>query len=183
MSNALYRLRGICLTAVLLLVPSVTFGQAPKSAALAMELARLMDQAKVDSLAVKHPTLPDGYIGALYFPGSQLLVVMARYSVPQLLDKKLESKEYRDVYIDLNSASVPDTKVFISDLGADGLKAKREENQPFDTAELRGKSYSFDGDWKRAKLSEDEYMKQYQLAEQEYENMLQALLGQLKKTS
>ena len=81
------------------------------------------------------------------------------------------------------SASVPDSKVFISDLGADGLKAKREENQPFDTAELHGKSYSFDGDWKRAKLSEDEYMKQYQQAEQEYENMLQALLGQLKKTS
>ena len=33
MSNALYRLRGVCLTAALLLVPSVTLGQAPKSAA------------------------------------------------------------------------------------------------------------------------------------------------------
>jgi hypothetical protein len=182
-SNALYRLRGISLTAALLLVPSVTFGQAPKSAALAMEVARLMDQAKVDSIAAKHPTLPDSYIGALYFAGSQLLVVEAKYSVPQLLDKKLESKEYRDVYIDLNSASVPDTKIFISDLGADGLKPKREENQPFDTVELRGKSYSFDGDWRRAKLTEEEYMKQYQQAEQEYEKMLEALLGQLKKTS
>ena len=183
MNNALYRLRGISLTAALLLVPSATFGQAPKSAALAAELARLMDQAKIDSIAAKHPTLPDSYIAALYFPGSQLLVVTARYSAPQLLDKKLEGKEYRDVYIDLNSASVPDTKVFISDLGADGLKPKREENQPFDTAELGGKTYSFDGEWKRAKLTEDEYMKQYQRAEQEYENMLQALLGQLKKTS
>jgi hypothetical protein len=182
-SNALYRLRGISLTAALLLLPSATFGQAPKSAALATELARLMDQAKADSIAARHPTLPDSYIGALYFAGSQLLVVTAKYSVPQLLDKKLESKEYRDVYIDLNSASVPDTKVFISDLGVDGLKAKREENQPFDTVEIGGKSYSFDGDWRRAKLSEDEYMKQYQHAEQEYENMLEALLGQLKKTS
>jgi hypothetical protein len=182
-SIALYRLRGVLLTVALLLVPTATFGQAPKSAALAAELARLMDQAKVDSIAAKHPTLPDSYIGALYFAGSQLLVVEAKYSVPQLLDKKLESKEYRDVYIDLNSASVPDTKIFISDLGADGLKPKREENQPFDTVELRGKSYSFDGDWRRAKLTEEEYMKQYQQAEQEYEKMLEALLGQLKKTS
>jgi hypothetical protein len=182
-SIALYRLRGVLLTVALLLVPTATFGQAPKSTALAAELARLMDQAKVDSIAAKHPTLPDSYIGALYFAGSQLLVVEAKYSVPQLLDKKLESKEYRDVYIDLNSASVPDTKIFISDLGADGLKPKREENQPFDTVELRGKSYSFDGDWRRAKLTEEEYMKQYQQAEQEYEKMLEALLGQLKKTS
>jgi hypothetical protein len=183
MSDALYRLRGTCLAAALLLVPSALFAQEPKSAALATELARLMDQAKVDSIAAKHPSLPDSYVGALYFPGSQLLVVAAKYSVPQLLNQKLDSKEYRDVYIDLNSASVPDTKVFISDLGVNGLKAKREENQPFDTVEIGGKSYSFDGDWRRAKLSEDEYMKQYQQAEQEYERMLEALLGQLKKTS
>lgn len=183
MSNALCRFRGISLAAALLLIPSATSGQDPKSAALATELARLMDQAKVDSIATKHPTLVDGYIGALYFAGSQLLVVAAKYSVPQLLNQKLESKEYRDVYIDLNSASVPDTKVFISDLGVNGLKAKREENQPFDTVELGGKSYSFDGDWRRAKLSEEEYMRHYQNAEQEYEKMLEALLGQLKKTS
>jgi hypothetical protein len=182
MSDALCRLRGTCLTAVLLLIPSVMFAQEPKSAALATELARLMDQAKVDSIATKHPSLPDSYIGALYFPGSQLLVVAAKYSVPQLLNQKLDSKEYRDVYIDLNSASVPDTKVFISDLGVNGLKSKREENQPFDTVEIGGKSYSFDGDWRRAKLSEDEYMKQYQRAEQEYELMLEAMVGQLKKT-
>ena len=183
MSTALYRFRGISLAAALLLIPSVTSGQEPKSAAMATELARLMDQAKVDSIAAKHPTLPDSYIGALYFAGSQLLVVAAKYAVPQLLDQKLQSKEYRDVYIDLNSASVPETKIFISDLGVNGLKARREDNQPFDTAELGGKTYSFDGEWRRAKLSEDEYMKQYQNAEQEYEKMLEALLGQLKKTS
>jgi hypothetical protein len=157
--------------------------QTSKSAAAAKELAAAMDSAKLDSIAAPDPSQPGTFVAALYFPGSQLLVVTARYSAPQLLDKKLEGKEYRDVYIDLNSASVPDTKVFISDLGADGLKPKREENQPFDTAELGGKTYSFDGEWKRAKLTEDEYMKQYQRAEQEYENMLQALLGQLKKTS
>src|SRR5262245_48190920 len=102
MSNALYRFRGIALAAALVLIASVTSGQDPKSAALAAELARLMDQAKVDSIAAKHPTVADGYIGALYFAGSQLLVVSAKYSVPQLLNQKLESKEYRDVYIDLN---------------------------------------------------------------------------------
>ena len=57
-----------------------------------------------------------------------MMVVSAKYSVPQLLDDKLAKKDYRDVYIDLNSASIPETKIFIEDLGADGLKAKREEN-------------------------------------------------------
>ena len=47
-----------------------------------------------------------------------------------LLTDKLGKKEYRDVYIDLNSASVPESKVFITDIGADGLKA---ENSPYDT--------------------------------------------------
>jgi hypothetical protein len=119
----------------------------------------------------------------LYFPGSQLLVVTAKYQVPELMNTKLASKEYRDVYIDLNSAAMPNTKVFVSDLGIDGLKARRDDNQPYDTIEMGGKNVNFDGDWRAAKLSEEEYMKGYQQAEEEYVKMLQALLSELKKTS
>jgi hypothetical protein len=183
MISALYRLRGFALAAAVVLFASPATAQTSKSAALAAELARLLDQMKVDSVAARHPGAPNQFVGALYFPGSQLLVVTAKYQVPELLTTKLASKEYRDVYIDLNSAAIPNTKVFVSDLGIDGLKAKREDNQPYDTIEMGGRNLNFDGNWKGAKLSEDEYMKGYQQAEEEYVRMLEALLTELKKTS
>jgi len=153
-----------------------------KSVALAKQLATALDAAKLDSVAAKDPGATDVFCAALYFPG-QLLVVSAKYSVPQLLDARLVKKEYRDTYIDLNSASVPDSKIFIQDAGADGLKAKREENQPFDTYEQGSKSTVFDGDWKRQKLSEQEYMKAFESADDRYARILTTLIAQLKKTS
>jgi hypothetical protein len=183
MIDALYRLRGVVVAAALVCSAAPASAQEPKSGALAVELAKLLDQMKVDSVAARHPGAPDQYVGALYFPGSQLLVVTARYQVPELLNTKLASKAYRDVYIDLNSASVPSTKVFVSDLGCNGLKAKRDDNQPYDTIEMGGRNLNLDGDWKRVNLSEAEYMKSYQQADEEYTRMLQALLSELKKTS
>jgi hypothetical protein len=174
--------RGVrCLAlVVLLLIPVIANAQDSKSAQLATELAKLLDTLKIDSVAARLDG--DQYAGALYFPGSQLLVVKARYIVPERMDAQLAQKNYRDVYIDLNSASVPATKVLIADLGANGLYARRRENQ-FDTADVGGKSYSFDGDWGKAKISEDEYTKAFQTSEGEYLKILEALVAQLKKTS
>ena len=87
------------------------------------------------------------------------------------------------VYIDLNSAAEPDSKLFIEDLLVDGLKAKREENRPFDSVESRGKRTAFDGDWKKQQLSEQEYMKIFSATDERYSQMLTALLAQLKKGS
>lgn len=183
MINAFHRLRLLALVGALALAASPVSAQEPKSAALAAELGRLLDQMKADSIAAKVPSSKDQYVGALYFPGSQLLVVTARYSVPELLNNKLVEKAYRDIYIDLNSASVPDSKIFVSDLGVNGLRARRESDSPYDTIEIGGKNFSFDGDWRKAKITEDEYMKNYQQAEAEYIKMLEALLTELKKTS
>ena len=165
---------------VLLCVPVLAWAQDSKSAGLAGELVKLLDGMKLDSIAAK--VQGDEYVGALYFPGSQLLVVKARYIVPERMDEQLAKKNYRDVYIDLNSASVPASKVLIADLGANGLYARRRDNQ-FDTADIGGRSYVFDGEWRRAKLSEQEYMKAFQATETEYVKMLEALVAQLKKTS
>jgi hypothetical protein len=165
---------------VLLLVPVLASAQDTKSAGIAGELVKLLDSMKLDSVAAK--LQGDEYVGALYFPGSQLLVVKARYIVPERMDEQLTKRNYRDVYIDLNSASVPASKILIADLGANGLYARRRENQ-FDTADVGGRSYSFDGDWGKAKLSEQEYMKVFQTTEGEYVKMLEALVAQLKKTS
>src|ERR671912_418951 len=144
MIDALFRLRSVVVAAALVCSAVPAFAQEPKSGPLAAELAKLLDQMKVDSVAARHPGAPDQYVGALYFPGSQLLVVTARYQVPELLNTKLASKSYRDVYIDLNSASVANTKVFVSDLGCNGLKPRREDNEPYDTIEMSGKNWNFD---------------------------------------
>ena len=166
--------------ATLLVLPSLAVAQESKSAALATELARLLDEQKLDSVAASHG---DRFVGALYFPGSQLLVIGAKYSAPDRIKYLLGQKAYRDVYVDLSSASEQQSKFFIMDLGADGLRFKRENNRPFDTVDVAGRSVAFDGDWDRARISEDEYRKTYQTTDDQYSQMLQALIGALKKPS
>jgi hypothetical protein len=156
--------------------------QDSKSAAGAKELAALMSDRKIDSIAARHPAAQDQFVAALHFPG-QLLVVWARYSAPGLLNEKIVNGEYRDVYIDLNSASIVESKVLITDLGADGLQARREENQPFDQQDAGGKGIRFDGNWREDKMSEQDYMKIYTEADSAYAQSLAALLTELKKKS
>ncbi|HXD19031.1 MAG TPA: hypothetical protein VN654_18595 [Vicinamibacterales bacterium] len=136
---------------------------------------------KLDSYAVKGSS-PNEYVGALYFPGTQLLVVSAKFDTPLRADSLIEMKSYRDLYIELNSASVPNSKVFVSDLSANGLKAKKDGNL-YDTADVGGKTYNFDGDWKKAKITEDDYTKAYSTTDEQYMQMIQALLAGLKKSS
>jgi hypothetical protein len=173
-----------CLTGVLaVLVAGPALAQESKSAPLAKQLASALDAAKLDSIAARDPSNPDVYIGALYIPGFQLLTISGKYSAPVLLDTRLAKKEYRDVYIDLNSASVVESRVFVEDLGVDGLQFKREENHAFDSVETAGKRTLFDSDWKKQKLSEEAYMKAFTTCDQRYAEMLMVLIAQLKKGS
>ncbi len=174
----------VCLCGVLMIASAASaLAQEPKSAALAKQLAAALDASQLDSIAAKDPSHPDTFIGALYFKGLQLLAVSAKYAAPSLLVDQIAKKNYRDVYIDLNSASVQDTKIFIEDLGADGLKATHDDNTPFDTYEKAGKRTAFDGDWKKQKLSEQEYMKIFADSDARYCEMLTALLAQLRPPS
>lgn len=176
--------RRLAVVALVTVFAGVTLAsqQESKSAAAAKELAQLLEAAKLDSVASKDPAEKDQYVAALYFTG-QLLVVSARYSAPILLDQKISKKEYRDVYIDLNSAAIANTKVFIEDLNADGLRAKREDDQPFDTIENGALRLALDGDWRRQKLSEADYMKTYGEMDDRYSKMLAILLAQIRKPS
>ncbi len=159
----------------------IASAQESKSLVLAKELTQLLDQAKLDAIAARDPSSPDAFVAALYFPGSQLLVVGAKYQVPSLLNEKIAKKDYRDVYTDLNSAYVEGTKCFVMDIGADGLKAKKDESR-YDTCDIGSKSYMFDGDWKKQKMaSEDEYNKAFQDSDDRYAKMLSALIAQAKK--
>jgi hypothetical protein len=156
--------------------------QDAKSAALAKEITDILQQRKLDSVAARHPAAADQFVAALFFPG-QLLVVTARTSAPAVLNEKLVRREFRDVYIDLNSASIPDSRIMISDGGADGLRPTRLSNLPFDTHDASGSSIRFDGNWREDRMSEKDYMTRFTAAEDAYVAALTALLGELKKTS
>jgi hypothetical protein len=176
-------LHGLLAIVVVFSPPATAAAQESKSTPLAKQLAAALDAAKIDSIAAADPTQPGTFVAVLYFPNTQFLAVSAKYNVPQLLNDRLAKKEYRDVYIDLNSASVPESKIFVEDMAVDGLKAKREENQPYDTYEMGGKRTAFDGDWKKQKLAEQDYMKAFSTADEHYAHILTTLLSQLKKTS
>jgi hypothetical protein len=166
---------------VLAILPSVGLAQESKSAPLVKELTALLDQTKLEAIAAKDPSAPDAYVAALYFSGTQLLVVSARYAVPQILNERLAKKEYRDIYTDLNSACVEGSKALLIDIGADGLKPKKDESH-IDTCDIGAKSYTFDGDWKKQKMSgEDEYTKAFNDADEKYSKVLAVLIAQAKK--
>ena len=88
----------------------------------------------------------------------------------------------RQVYIDLNSASVAGSKVFVIDQSCDGLIAKPDGDQVADSFEHGSKHVAFDGDWKKAKISEDEYMKSFADADERYAKILTLLTAQVKGT-
>jgi hypothetical protein len=154
--------------------------QDSKSAAAARELGAALDAAKLDSIAAADPDHPGTWVAALYFKDSQLLVVSAQYAAPTLFVEKAKAKNFRDIYIDLNSASMAGTKVFVMDSGADGLVAKPSDNAAGDTWEEKDKTMVFDGDWKKAKLSEDAYMKTFGDADARYARMLALLAARAK---
>ncbi len=185
MNNVLKRIPSALVAATLLAVPAPTLAQDARSAPLAKELAQSLEKQAGDMkvIAARMPGTKDQFAAAMYFPGSQMLVVTARYAAPDLLADRLGKQDYREIYIDLNSASVPESKVMISDLGADGLKPKPNDNTPFDSIERAGKTTAFDGDWKKSKLSETDYMKSFSEADDLYGQILQALLSQVKKPS
>jgi hypothetical protein len=162
---------------LMLWIAASAAAQESKSAPLAKQLTQALDAAKMTAVAARDPLERDRYVAALYL-NHTLLVVSARYAVPALLDAKIDKKTYQDAYIDLQSASVSGTKVFVQDLNADGLQPGT-----FDSVDTQKGSIAFDGDWKKAKAaSEQEYQKSLAEADEQYAKMLAVLLAAVKKS-
>jgi hypothetical protein len=160
---------------------ATAFAQEPKSAAPAKELAQLLSARKLDAIAARMPENHEEFVGALAFPG-QMMVVWARTTAPAVVNEKLIGKQYRDVYLDLNSASILESRHFVTDLGPDGLKAKPEQRQgPADSHDLGAKSIRFDGNWREDKMSEADYMKAHAEADAAYARVVQVLIDEIKK--
>ena len=150
-----------------------------QSAEAAKQLAAALTQHKLDAIAAHDPDDPDRFIAALYFPGVQLLVVSARYPAPSLIESKLAQKQFRDVYLDLQSSPVTGSSMFFQDMNADGLCTDR--SQAADVMYNGSATPTiFDAAWEKRKISEKAYEQQYTVADQQYRRLLEILLTQLE---
>src|SRR5438045_2739333 len=120
--------------------------QESRSAPVAKELVQALEAAKLENIAAPDPADPGSFIAALYIPGTQLLVVSAKYAAPPLLTERIKTNDYMGVYVDLQSASIRGSKVFVQDAGADGLRVKPDGEQAADSVEQADKTIVFDGE-------------------------------------
>lgn len=171
------RICTLLVLASLALAPSIASAQESRSAPIAAELTRLLDEQKLDAVAARLDD--DRFVAALYFPGTQLLVVGTRYSAPNRLLYLIANRMYQEAYADLSSATEQATKLFVMDLGANGLQFRRKDNEPFDTVDTPTGSLAFNGE--RGKLSNDEYRQAFTTTDEQYREMLEKLVAELKK--
>lgn len=173
--------RSVLLSATLVLVSAPAFAQEPQSAAPARELFQLLDAQKLDSIAARLPDSEDEFAAALKFPG-QMIVVWGAFESPAYINEKLLKKEYREAYIDLNSASVVESRHFVTDIGADGIRLG-ERDEPADSHDVGNKVMRFDGDWREDDMSEEDYEKAHADADGRYAEILQVLIAKVKAPS
>lgn len=168
----------VAIAAGVFTVPATAQDNGSKSAALAKELVDLLAAKKVTSIAARDPIEKDRFIAAMTYPG-QLMVITGKYTVPVLLDEKISFGKFMDVYVELNGAAVPSSKLFIEDQFADGLLFNKKQI-PFDTVTFGDKQMLFDGDHRKAKMSKEDYNKAFADADAQYTKALELLLAQLK---
>jgi hypothetical protein len=162
--------------AVLASATVVRAAEDSKSAVVAKELTLVLEAAKLDSIAAVDPSAPGSFIAAIYIAETQLLVVSAQYSAPSLLVDKIKSGDFRGVYMDLHASATTGTKIFVQDMGPDGLISRSENGDSWEE-----KTTVFDGQWKKAKETEADYAKTLTEADARYAKMLSLLVAQAKQ--
>ena len=126
--------------------PGAQSKSASKSAEAAAILAKQLEQAKLQYIATRDPAESGRFIAAVHFPGTNLMVISAKYGTPVLLNEKLLQRKFQDAYIDLNAASERSSRIFVEDLLANGFAMAKGKNQPFDAFESQGKRIVFDAE-------------------------------------
>ena len=163
--------------ALAVVTPLSAVAQESKSSPLAKQLVQLLDAAKLDSIAAADPE--GGFVAALYIPGTQLLVVSGKFTSPVGGNERIKNKEYRDLYMDLQGAALPGSRLFASDVSCDGLMFKGNGDGAADSWDFANKSVTFDGH-KKAKMTEQDYSKTYADADEQYARILSVLLAHAK---
>jgi hypothetical protein len=160
--------------------PATDARQERKTESLAQEVTSLLTAQNRDYIAARLEG--DEFVAALFQPGTELLVVRAKYAAPALLFEKIVSKNYKEAYLDLYTASMPDSRIMIEDMKSDGLQSESNKNEAADMVTNGTQpAVHFDGEFRKRKMSEEEYLKAFSEAEAAYARMLTALVAELKK--
>ncbi|MEO8078420.1 MAG: hypothetical protein ABI818_18980 [Acidobacteriota bacterium] len=150
---------------------------ADPSAKAAGEVVALMTSRNLDTFAAPDPDGEGRFVAVMLIPGVQLLVVAAKSTAPAYVEAQLAQQLYREVYSTLQSAAVLETKVFFQDMGSDGLRADSNVDIMY---EHGTRQTTFDGDWKRQKMSKSEYEDKLRTADVAYSRLLSLLTERLR---
>lgn len=165
---------------------SVAAQQPPpaQSIALAKEVAGLMTKANKECVAIENNSVFGGYVAALLVPGTKLTVVSARFKDTAAMVYKLYQKDCIGAYSDLSAAIDALDRVVIDDITADGLIAMPKKDTPKDGITIDNKTVKFDGSkdaLKQAKMTPEDFAKQFSSADETYSKLLRLLSTELKK--
>lgn len=154
-----------------------------QSAGPAATLVKLMSDRGLAAIAAPDPREPGRFVAALCFPGTQLLVISATYPVPELLERRVSNREYRDVYMDLQGDATREGRFFVQDMHANGLMARPDSGAAVDIVYENGvTSTTFAGSGKTRDVSPADYDAKFVAADQRYAEMLDVLVVGLKST-
>jgi hypothetical protein len=152
-----------------------------KSGPLAAALSKQLGADKMQYIAARDPNEEGRWVAAMHLAGVQISVISAKYAAPELLREKLLTSKYQDIYVDLSSASDRASRVIIDDLQGNGLARSKPKNPPFDAYEAAGKKVTFDFDWRKQKITQEEFFKTLEAADDQYARILGLLMDEAKK--
>ena len=156
------------------------------SSAKAKELVTALQAKKLEAFAVADPATPGRYVAVLHVPGAQLLVVAATYEKALEMDSRIYYKDFNNAYADLRTGIYAKDKLQIDDARGDGLVAVPGKDPLHDSVKMNEQQRTFDGDFVDAKhknpkkISEDDYFKVFNEADQRYTRLLGLLLDAVK---
>ena len=149
------------------------------SAVPVKELASYLTSHNQTAIAARDPE-SGGFVAAMFYPGVQMLVVSARPTAPDAIAAQLAAKNFQDVYLSLQDGAARSGRLFVQDLGADGLA---DAGDSVDVVYDNGQQTLFDGNPRSHKLSEKAYRDAYTSADTRYAHMVMLLLNEAKRAS
>jgi hypothetical protein len=178
------RAQAILMLTLLMVAATVVHGRAFASADAAAALVQLLDGAGLNAIAAEDPAEPGTFAAALYIPGSQLLVVSARHPSVDGIRHRLATKQFREVYLDLQASPTPDGKFFVHDSGADGILSARPGSGEVDILYEDGTRQTlFNGDVRGQQLTDAQYDARLAAADEHYARVLKLLASAIQRQS
>jgi hypothetical protein len=152
----------------------------PRSHNQAVELVRLMTRHQLSAMAAEDPAEDGRFVAAMHVPGSQLLLIRTRYAAPALLRNRMAAGAFRQSYVELFAFGERDGRVFIMDLGADGLAVDGTAGAQVDISWHGTREHTiYNGQWKAQQLTEAEYRARLADREHVYAEALDVLIAAL----